>query len=299
MRRPDWTLEDRTCLVTGATSGIGLETAAGLAREGARVLIVGRDPARGEAARELIAKQSGNDRVELLLADLASQAEVSKLADAVKARCDALHVLVNNAGVVNMNRQLTVDGLEATFAINHLAYFALTHRLLDVLRASAPARIVNVASDAHRFGSLDWDDLQSERRYRGLPFVAAMRVYGSSKLLNILFTRELARRLEGSGVTANCVHPGSVSTRLGTNNGGVGRIVTGLLRPFMLSPAAGAETSILLATSPEVADLSGRYFARKREASCSRAARDAAAARRLWDVSLALASLEDAGRGPQ
>jgi NAD(P)-dependent dehydrogenase (short-subunit alcohol dehydrogenase family) len=299
MRRPDWTLEDRTCLVTGATSGIGLETAVGLAREGARVLIVGRDPVRGEAARSQIAKQSGNDRVELLLADLASQAEIQKLADAVKSRSDALHVLVNNAGVVNLKRQLTVDGFEATFAVNHLAYFALTLRLLDLLRASAPARIVNVASDAHRFGSLDWDDLQSEQRYRGLPFVAAMRVYGSSKLLNILFTRELARRLADSHVTANCVHPGAVSTRLGTNNGGVGQIVTGLLRPFMLSPAAGAETSIFLATSPEIADLSGRYFTRKREASCSRAAQDAAAARRLWDVSLELAGLGDAARWSQ
>jgi NAD(P)-dependent dehydrogenase (short-subunit alcohol dehydrogenase family) len=299
MRRPDWSLEDRTCLVTGATSGIGLETALGLAREGARVLIVGRDAARGEAARERIMKQSGNDRVELLLADLASLAEIRRLADTVKARCDALHVLVNNAGLMNLRRELTPDGLEATFAVNHLAYFALTHRLLDLLRASAPARVINVASDAHRFGSLDWDDLQSERRYRGLPFVAAMRVYGSSKLLNILFTRELARRLEGSGVTANCVHPGAVSTRLGTNNGVVGRVVTGLLRPFMLSPAAGAETSIYLATSPELAELSGRYFTRKQEASCSRAAQDEAAAQRLWDVSLGLAQLEDSGRGPR
>jgi NAD(P)-dependent dehydrogenase (short-subunit alcohol dehydrogenase family) len=299
MRRPDWSLEDRTCLVTGATSGIGLETALGLAREGARVLIVGRSPGRGEAAREQIAKQSGNDRVELLLADLASLAEIRRLCAEVKSRCDALHVLVNNAGLVNMSRQLTVDGLEATFAVNHLAYFALTLGLLDRLRASAPARIVNVASDAHRFGSIDWDDLQSERRYRGLPFVAAMRVYGSSKLQNILFTRELARRLEGSGVTANCVHPGAVSTRLGTNNGSVGRVVTGLLRPFMLSPAAGAETSIFLAASPELAETSGRYFTRKREASCSRAAQDDAAARRLWDVSVELAGLDDAGGKPR
>jgi len=299
MRRPDWSLEDRTCLVTGATSGIGLETALGIAREGARVLIVGRDPVRGEAARERIAKQSGNDRVELLLADLASLAEIRRLGAAVKARCDALHVLVNNAGLVNMNRQLTVDGLEATFAVNHLAYFALTLELLDLLRASAPARIVNVASDAHRFGSIDWDDLQSERRYRGLPFVAAMRVYGSSKLLNLLFTRELARRLEGSGVTANCVHPGAVSTRLGTNNGSVGKLVTGLLRPFMLSPAAGAETSIFLASSPELSELSGRYFTRKREAACSRAAQDDAAARRLWDVSVELAGLQPADAGPR
>jgi NAD(P)-dependent dehydrogenase (short-subunit alcohol dehydrogenase family) len=295
MRPPDWTLEDRTCLVTGATSGIGTETALGLAREGARVLIVGRDAARGKATQESIASRSGNDRVELLLADLSSLAQIRELAREVKSRCDALHVLVNNAGVVHMRRQLTEDGLEATFAVNHLAYFALTLQLLDLLRASAPARIVNVASDAHRFGTLDWDDLQSERRYGGLPLVSAMRVYGSSKLLNILFTRELARRLSHSGVTANCVHPGAVSTRLGTNNGSAGRIVTGLIRPFMLSPAEGAETSIHLATSPELAEVSGRYFARKREASCSRLARDDDAARRLWDESLRLAGLDGAG----
>ncbi|HXK21467.1 MAG TPA: SDR family oxidoreductase [Myxococcota bacterium] len=290
--RGDWSLEDRTCLVTGATSGIGLETAVGLAREGARVLIVGRDPMRGEAARAEIARRSGHHRVELLRADLASLKEVRRLADEVRARCPALHVLVNNAGVMNLTRRQTEDGFEATFAVNHLAYFALTHHLLDLLKANAPARIVNVASDAHRFGRIDWDDLQSERRYRGLPVVAAMRVYGTSKLLNILFTQELARRLEGSGVTANCVHPGAVSTRLGANNGSATRIAASLLRPFMLSPAEGARTSIHLASSPDVAELSGRYFAKMREARCSRAARDPDAARRLWMLSAELAGLD-------
>jgi NAD(P)-dependent dehydrogenase (short-subunit alcohol dehydrogenase family) len=294
MAARDWTLEDRTCLVTGATSGIGLETAKGLAREGARVLIVGRDPARGEAARREIARQTGNDRVELVLADLASLREIRKLADEVRSRCEALHVLVNNAGVVQMRRELTVDGFESTFAVNHLAYFALTNLLLDLLRRSAPARVVSVSSDAHQFGQVDWDDLQSERRYRGLPLVSAMRVYGTSKLLNILFTRELARRLEGSGVTANCLHPGAVATRLGANNGAVGRVVTSLLRPFMLTPTDGAQTSIFLASSPDVTGVSGAYFARGREARCSRAGRDAAAARRLWEVSAELASLPEA-----
>jgi NAD(P)-dependent dehydrogenase (short-subunit alcohol dehydrogenase family) len=286
-----WSLEDRTCLVTGATSGIGQETALGLAREGARVLIVGRDPARGQAARDDIAKRSGNDKVELLRADLASLREVSRLADDVRARCPALHVLVNNAGVVLLRREQSADGFEATFAVNHLAYFALTLQLLDLLRASAPARIVNVSSDAHRFGRIDWDDLQSERRYRGVPVVAAMRVYGTSKLQNILFTRELARRLEGSGVTANCLHPGAVSTRLGTNNGGGSRVITSMLRPFMLSPADGARTSIHLAASPDVSELSGRYFTKMREVRCSRAARDADAARRLWQISAELTGL--------
>lgn len=290
--RGDWSLEDRTCLVTGATSGIGQETALGLAREGARVLIVGRDASRGEAARAEIAKRSGNDRIELLLADLASLLEIRRLSDQVRARCEALHVLVNNAGVVNLKYQRSADGFEATFAVNHLAYFALTNLLLPLLCASAPARIVNVASDAHRFGRIDWDDLNSERRYRrGVALVAALRVYGTSKLQNILFTSELARRLQGSGVTANCLHPGAVSTRLGSNNGAAGRIVTSLLRPFMLSPAEGARTSIHLASSPELGEVSGGYFAQMREASCSRAARDADAAKRLWQVSAELAGV--------
>jgi NAD(P)-dependent dehydrogenase (short-subunit alcohol dehydrogenase family) len=287
----DWSLEDRTCLVTGATSGIGQETALGLAREGARVLIVGRDPARGEAARAEIAKRSGNDRIELLLADLASLREIARLAGEVRTRCPALHVLVNNAGVVNQRRVLTVDGFESTFAVNHLAYFALTLQLLDLLRASAPARIVSVASDAHRFGSIDWDDLQSERRYQGLPVVSGMRVYGTSKLMNILFTRELARRLEGSGVTANSLHPGAVATRLGVDGSAASRIITPLLRPFMLSPAEGAKTSIHLAASPDVTGISGGYFTKMREARCSRPARDVDAARRLWQVSAELTGL--------
>ena len=286
-------LEGRTCLVTGATSGIGQETALGLAREGARVLIVGRDPARGEAARRDVAERSGNSQVELLLADLASLREVAKLADEVRARCGALHVLVNNAGVVNQRRTLTVDGFESTFAVNHLGYFALTLPLLELLRASGGARIVSVASDAHKFGSIDWDDLQSDRRYQGFPVVSGMRVYGTSKLMNILFTRELAARFEGSGVTVNCVHPGAVATRLGTDGSAVSRVVTPLLRPFMLTPAQGADTSIWLATSPEVASLSGRYFAKRRELTPSRAAQDPAAARRLWDLSLALTGLRD------
>jgi NAD(P)-dependent dehydrogenase (short-subunit alcohol dehydrogenase family) len=285
-------LEGRTCLVTGATSGIGQETALGLAREGARVLIVGRDPARAEAARKDIAARSGSSRVEVVRADLASLREIAKLADEVRSRCDALHVLVNNAGLVNQRRELTVDGLEATFAVNHLAYFALTLGLLDLLRAGANARIVNVASDAHKFGAIDWDDLQSERRYRGLPIVSGMRVYGTSKLMNILFTRELAARLQGSGVTANCVHPGAVSTRLGAQNGAA-KLITPLLRPFMLSPAQGAETSIFLATAPELAGVTGRYFAKRRELQPSRAASDAADARRLWQHSLELCGMQD------
>jgi NAD(P)-dependent dehydrogenase (short-subunit alcohol dehydrogenase family) len=287
-----WTLEGRTCLVTGATSGIGQETAVGLASAGAHVVIAGRKPERAEAARDDIVRRSGNDRVDVLLADLSSLAGVRKLADAFRSTHPLLHVLVNNAGVVNMRRRITEDGLEETFAVNHLAYFLLTRLLEPRLRESAPARVVNVASDAHRMGSLDFDDLQSERAYQGLPLVSAFRVYGTSKLANILFTRELGRRLAGSGVTANCAHPGPVATRLGQNNGGLGRALTGLLRPFFLTPAQGAETSLYLASAPGLADVSGAYFAKKREAKCSAAARDDETARKLWEVSSRLVGLE-------
>lgn len=288
-----WTLEGRTCLVTGATSGIGREIALGLAEQGARVVICGRDASRSEATRADIARRSGNHNVEVLIADLASLAEVRKLAGAFLSDHEALHVLVNNAGVVNMRREVTVDGFEATFAVNHLAHFLLTNLLVGRLRESAPARIVNVASDAHRFGSIDWDDLQSERRYEGLPLVAGLRVYGASKLANVLFNLELARRLADTGVTANCVHPGMVATGLGANNGALGRAATVLLRPFALSPRKGAQTPLYVAGAPELEGVSGRYFARKREATTSAAARDPEAARRLWEESRRLVGLDD------
>lgn len=287
-----WTLEGRTCLVTGATSGIGQETAIGLAGEGAHVVIAGRDPQRADAAREDIVRNSGNDRVDTLLADFSSLAGVRKLADAFLSTHGALHVLVNNAGVVNLRREITEDGFEATFAVNHLAYFLLTRLLETRLRESAPARVVSVASDAHRFGRLDLDDLQSERGYGVIPLVGAMRVYGTSKLANILFTRELARRLAGSGVTANCVHPGPVATRLGTNNGTAGRVVTGLLRPFFLTPAQGAETSIYVAAAPELESVNGAYFAKKRQLEPSSAARNDDLARSLWEASSRLVGIE-------
>jgi NAD(P)-dependent dehydrogenase (short-subunit alcohol dehydrogenase family) len=283
-----WSLEGRICLVTGATSGIGLETAVGLAERGAHVVIAGRDARRAEIARADVTRRSGNRNVDLLLADLSAQAEVRKLADAFLSGYPALHVLVNNAGAVWNRRELTVDGLEATFAVNHLAYFLLTHLLLDRIRASAPARIVNVASDAHRFGSIDWDDLQSERRYRGLPVVSGLRAYAASKLANLLFTAELARRLAGSGVTANSVHPGMVATGLGKNNGVLGEIAALLVRPFARTPAQGAATSIHLASAPELAGVSGQYFANQRRRAPAAAALDADAARRLWEVSARL-----------
>jgi NAD(P)-dependent dehydrogenase (short-subunit alcohol dehydrogenase family) len=276
----DANLDGRICLVTGATSGIGEATAAGLAKLGAQVILVGRDKQRGQASRDAVRAQSGSDRVDLLLADLQSPQEIEALALQVLDRYPALHVLVNNAGVVNLKRDVTPTGYERTFAVNHLAYFQLTSLLLDRLRASAPARIVNVASHGHKFGSIDLDDLQTERKKYGW-----FRVYCVSKLANVLFTYELARRLEGSGVTANCLHPGAVATSLGKNNGRLGRTVLPLLKPFFLSPEQGAATSIHLASSPGLANTSGRYFVKCREAPSSDASHDEAVARALWDAS--------------
>jgi len=278
-------LAGRTCVVTGGTSGIGREIAAALAARGATLVIVCRDPERGEAARTAIARATGNEAVSLAFADLGVQADVRRVAADLLARCPAIHVLVNNAGVVNLRRTLTPDGLEQTFAVNHLAYYLLTRLLLPRLRASAPARIVNVASEAHRFGPLDLDDLQNARRYR------PMRVYGQSKLCNVLFTAELARRLDGTGVTVTCCHPGAVATRLGQNNGRVATVMTRLLAPFFRTPAQGADTAIWLATAPELDGVSGRYFARRRPKRPSPAALDEALQGRLWEVSARLTGL--------
>src|SRR5215510_2351583 len=261
-------LEGRTVLVTGASSGIGRATALGLAAEGARLLLVGRTPERCEETLAEIRRRSGRDDSVMLRADLSSLKEVRRLAEEVLARTDRLDVLVNNAGVTLLRRETTVDGLEATFATNHLAYFLLTGLLLPRLRESAPARIVNVASDAHRFGRLDLDDLQSERRY------AAMRVYGQSKTANILFTQELARRIAGSGVTANALHPGGIRSNLGRSQGALAEALRRVVGLFLKSPEEGARTSLYLASAPEVEGVSGRYFARCRERQPAAHARD-------------------------
>jgi NAD(P)-dependent dehydrogenase (short-subunit alcohol dehydrogenase family) len=275
-------MHGKTCMITGASSGIGRATALELARSGATLVLVCRDRTRGEATVAEIAEQTANREVTLLLADLGVQREIRRLADEFLATDRPLHVLVNNAGIVNLQRTVTADGIETTFAVNHLGYFLLTNLLLERLCRSAPARIVNVASDAHKFGALDFDDLGNQRRYR------AMRVYGQSKLANILFTAELARRCAGSGVTANSLHPGAVATGLGTNNGAWARRLIALLRPFFRTPENGAATSVYLASSPAVEGVSGKYFANCREKRPSRAAQDAAAARRLWEVSARL-----------
>jgi NAD(P)-dependent dehydrogenase (short-subunit alcohol dehydrogenase family) len=274
----------KVALVTGGTSGIGKATAMALAAMGADVVVVGRDRERGERAAEEIRAQTGG-RVDLALADLSSQAEVRNLAEEFKRRYDRLDVLVNNAGLVQSTRTETVDGLESTFAINHLAPFLLTNLLLDVLKKSAPSRVVTVSSEAERWGNIDFDDLQSKKKYRGFP------VYGMTKLANIMFTYELAERLEGTGVTATCMHPGAVNTRFGTSNRGPMTLLFRLFKPFMRTPDQGADTVIWLASSPEAEGLSGRYYADRKPLEPKKIANDPAACRRLWEESERLTGL--------
>lgn len=266
-------------LITGANSGIGRETALALARMGAHVVLLCRDRRRGEEATRAIRARSGNPSVELMLADLSSQRAIREVADEFRARHPRLHVLVNNAAVALRKRRTTVDGLEMTFAVNHLGYFLLTGLLVDRLEAGAPARIVNVSSAAHKEGRIDFGDLQAEREYRGF------QVYCNTKLANVLFTYELARRLKGTGVTANCLHPGVVATKIY----GKYRWLWGLFAPLLLKSAeVGAATPIHLASAPEVEHISGKYFVDKRDVPSCPASYDEALARRLWEVSAQL-----------
>ena len=274
----DW--KTKTIVVTGATSGIGRATALGLAKLGSRLILVGRDAGRAEETSAEIQNVTGRNDVEVVRGDFAQLAEVRRVADELLARTEAIHVLVNNAGVTMMKRTTTPDGFETTFAVNHLAYFLMTGLLLPRLRAAAPAaRIVIVASDAHRWGALDLDDLQNERQFK------AMKVYGQSKTANLLFTRELARRLAGSGVTVNALHPGAVATRLGRGNGPVLDLVQRAIGLFMKSPEQGAATSIHLASAAALDGVSGRYFANKKEKQPAAHATDDVTAKRLWEIS--------------
>jgi retinol dehydrogenase-12 len=275
-------MSGKICLITGATSGIGEVTARRLAGMGAAVTIVGRSAERAASTAARIKAATGAT-VELLIADLTSQTEVRRLADAFLARHSRLDVLINNAGAVFSRRLESVDGIEMTWALNHMSYFLLTNLLLEALRAAAPSRIVNVASDAHSGARINFDDPQFQRGY------GAWRAYNQSKLANILFTAELARRLEGTGVTANALHPGFVASNFGKNNGGLFGILIGLAqRVAAISPEAGAETAVFLASSPEVAGVSGQYFDKCRAIAPSAEAQDRTAAARLWEISEAL-----------
>ncbi|MEP6822223.1 MAG: SDR family oxidoreductase [Chthoniobacterales bacterium] len=274
-------MRDRVCLVTGATSGIGRVAATALAGMGATVLLAGRDRGRGDAAVAEIRRRGGT--AEFLQADFSSLRAVRELAAEVRSRHSRLDVLLNNAGGVNADRQLTADGIERTFAVNHLATFLLTEELRELLVASAPARIVTVSSEAHRMlQTLDFDNLQGEKSYKGF------RAYAVSKLANVLHTHELERRLHGSGVTANCLHPGVVRTGIWGATRGVLRLLTFLAQPFMISAERGARPLIRLASDPECAVLSGRYFLKEKEAPSSPLSYDTEIAGRLWETSAAL-----------
>ena len=278
-------MDGKTVVITGGNSGIGKAAAVELARAGARVVITARSGQRGATARDDIAAASGSDRVELSVFDLADLASVRAGAADLLERCPRIDVLLNNAGLILSERTLSADGYEATFAINHLGPFLLTDLLLDRLRSSAPSRIVNVASTAHTFArkGMEFDDLMAEGSYR------SMRVYGRSKLANILFTTELAKRLAGTGVTANSLHPGSVATGYARDGDTTGFMAWGVKvyarLPISLTPAEGARTSVYLCSSPDVEGVTGKYFAKCRVKTPSVNARDEAAAAHLWDVS--------------
>src|SRR5579883_1994750 len=272
-------MQGKICLITGATSGIGKATALGLARMGATVVMVGRDRARSEAVQSEIKARSGNSAVDLLIADLSSQASIRQLVRDFQQRYPQLHVLINNAGVYMLTRKETVDGLEMTFAVNYLAPFLLTNLLLDTLKASAPARIIQVNSNEHEQGYIDLNDLQSKKQYR------PRRVYGQSKLAFLLFSYELARYLEGTGITVNSLHPGFVATNIGQGNvpAFVGRIVRFMLSFIGISPEEGAKTSIYLATSPDVEGITGKYFVKSIPVRSAPISYDEALQKRVWD----------------
>lgn len=277
-------MDGKTVVLTGASLGIGKVTALALARLGARLVLICRDPGRGSVVVDAI--RSGGGSAELIQADLSVMDQVRRAGSEVLGLCPRIDVLINNAGAVNQRRSLTSDGLERTFATNHLAYFLLTRLLLERLTESAPARVINVASDAHRAAPfISFDDLNAERAY------GAWRRYAESKLANILFTRELARRLEGSGVIANSMHPGGVATGFGLNSTGPVHYLGRAAQLFMLTPEQGADTVIYLASSPEPAAANGKYFYKRREKTPRPQAEDDAAAERLWEVSERLIAL--------
>ncbi|TMC49183.1 MAG: SDR family NAD(P)-dependent oxidoreductase [Chloroflexi bacterium] len=278
----DWTgVAGRRVVITGATNGIGLAGAKALAARGAQLTIVARSQARAAGAAAQITAAGAGARVDTLIADLASQASIRRLAAEIQDRYPRLDVLVNNAGAINSSRQLTEDGIEMTWAVNHLAPFLLTTLLLERLRQSAPARVITTASDAHKGAHIPFDDLNAERSYRNFGFAR----YGETKLANILFTAELARRLAGTGVTANCFHPGFVATGFNRNNGPLMNVAMTIARPFARSVEKGAETLVWLVDSPQVASESGGYFVDKKRATPTDTAQDVEAARRLWEIS--------------
>jgi NAD(P)-dependent dehydrogenase (short-subunit alcohol dehydrogenase family) len=288
MAEAEATMQGKVCLITGATSGIGKATALGLARAGANVVLVARNAEQGEAVRTEIRQHSGNEAIELFIADLSSQAAIRQLASDFLAHHQTLHVLINNAGIMMGQRTVTIDGIETMLAVNYLAPFLLTNLLLDTIKASAPARIINVASVPANM-RINFDDLQATRKYSGF------RQYQHTKLALVLFTYELARRLQGNGVTVNCLHPGTVNTNILRNPPPlIGFLAKVPLAPlFFSSPEKGAETSLYLATAPEVEQVTGKYFIKKKEARSAKESYDEQVAQRLWLVGEKMTQLSD------
>ena len=270
---------NRIVLITGTTSGIGKETARALVEKGFQVILVSRNEAKLKKTSVELEKSSKNTSIDTILCDLSSQESIRQLSDTIHTKYDRIDVLINNAGLIIAPRRTTVDGLEYTFALNHLGYFLLTGLLLDLLKAGKSARIVNVSSRAHQRGHIYFEDLMLEKNY------TAMKAYSQSKLANVLFTYELAGRLEGTGITVNCLHPGVVRSNFGMELPGLMKTAMLIARPFFLSPSQGAQTSIYLASSSGVADITGKYFVKKQEVSSSPESYDEEIARRLWEVS--------------
>jgi len=275
-------MKGKICMITGANSGIGKATALGLAVLGAQVIMVCRNKETGETARREIVEQTGNDSVDLLIADLSSRDAIKQLVKEFKLKYQKLHVLINNAGAFFKKRHETIDGFETTFAVNHLAPFMLTNLLLDILKRSAPARVINVSSTIHKNARINFDDLQAEKKY------TSFKAYGQSKLAMILFTNELSRRLEETDVTVNALHPGSVKSNIGRDFGKAMNIFS----KFSKSPEKGAETSLYLATSPEIEGITGKYFVNKKEEKSSKQSHDIEIAQKLWDISVELTKFE-------
>ena len=273
-------MNGKVVMITGANSGIGKETAIELAKMGANVIMVCRSRERGEKALEEIKEMANSEKIELLIADLADQSSIRMMVERFKKSHDKLHVLINNAGVMLTKRTTTSEGYESTFAINHLGHFLLTNLVLDMLKASSPSRIINVSSSAHKFAKLNFDDIDNEQKYRGF------RTYANSKLFNILFSYELARRLEGTGVTVNVLHPGTIRTNLGKNNPDkLIKLLFIIFRLFMKGAKKGARTSVYLASSPEVETLNGKYFVNRKQKKSSKISYEQTLQNKLWDIS--------------
>lgn len=278
-------MEGKICMVTGATSGLGEVTTRALAAKGATVIVHGRDLVKSETTVRNIKEQTGNSNVEFMLADFSVLSDIHHLAKQFMSRYQRLKVLVNNAGAFFYKRQESVDGIEMTFTVNYLSHFLLTNLLLDTLKASAPSRIINVSSGIHKRANINFEDIQSRRKYSGAG------AYGQAKLALVLFTYELARRLEGTGLTVNAVNPGLVATKFGLDGSKVMAFMKRLINVFGQSPEQGAQTIIYLATSPEVENVSGKYFEKKRSVESSKASYDEATAKRLWQMSFKMVGL--------